>query len=176
MALNLSHKPCAENYTKFQRYTCYFFDCSHYFIHCGGDDRISANMFSETAELEKLFSFYLLTTDEKFSSCLTNETIIKQFENCANKCLNPCVNWVYDASFVVIRTLDLPTDEKNVIALTVFIEPPFSFTEIIETKIYSWETLVSNIVGQLGLWLGASALSLIQLLYAGFAACYNHEK
>ena len=64
---------------------------------------------------------------------------------------------------------------EDTLVLLMSLETPFSQMEIYDRETYTWNTLVSNIGGQLGLWLGASALSLVQLLYASLAACYRRS-
>lgn len=82
------------------------------------------------------------------------------FQSCEKSCLTPCELWHYDYTIYTKGPTFLNRTELHVVFNP---RNGIIFTEEIPT--YSWDTLLSNIGGQLGLWMGGSIISLFQIIY-----------
>lgn len=95
------------------------------------------------------------------------------FENCtlAPSCNPPsCDFYLYDYSLMV-----LSEDRPNT-TVHIFFRPIEGIETVKEIYTYSWETFLSNIGGQLGLWLGASVVSFFQIIYYCFHYCCTRSE
>lgn len=96
-----------------------------------------------------------------------------EFVRCARDCKPLCNEWVYETTVIPVAQRNLITDNAGAdITCVLSYQVRFGETFIEEVPTYSWETFVSNIGGQLGLWMGASVVSLLQLLHFLAELCY----
>lgn len=123
---------------------------------------------------------YLLSTDTSFNSSeeLTNSCTFDQnisgtievdlagYQQCLDSCTSSCVQWNYEfnqALYPRQLTDGLITDVKGLVSL--------KFSDVENTLVInilpavSWDDAVANVGGLLGLWIGGSILSFIQLIY-----------
>lgn len=80
-------------------------------------------------------------------------------------CTVPCTEWKFAST---VSDLPLPEEFINVGFPTLhYVEYPLANDILVMTEVrtQSWETIIGNIGGIIGLWLGASVLSLLQLFY-----------
>lgn len=91
------------------------------------------------------------------------------FKFCLKSCLRACERWEYHYT---VYSKGVSTD-INQTELYVLFNPinAMIFTEEVYT--YNWDTLLSNIGGQLGLWMGGSILSVTQLIYFLLLCCVD---
>lgn len=82
--------------------------------------------------------------------------------NCSlGDCLPFCEQWRYEATIFTE-----PLGENNSAAeIHIVFNPVDGILHTEEIFMYEWDTFVSNIGGHLGLWMGGSVLSVIQLVY-----------
>lgn len=95
------------------------------------------------------------------------------FENCtlSPECYPPsCDFYLYDYSLMVL------SEYKSNTTVHIFFRPIEGIETVKEVYTYSWETFLSNIGGQLGLWLGASVVSFFQILYYCFHYCCTRNE
>ena len=92
------------------------------------------------------------------------------FANCQN-CLYPCHDTLYKAD---LTTLPLSSDgigpyntaeddRSNLILLHVYY-PSLHYTVTAQVESFTLDTLISNLGGQIGLFLGASLMTLVELI------------
>ena len=103
-------------------------------------------------------------------------------------CLYPCKQFIYDTQ---LSALDLPTPlvrevalmenftwtteadiKRNMIHLSVFYDS-MQYTQTTQVPSYTLDELVANLGGQLGLFLGASALTMLELLECLCTTCFS---
>lgn len=88
--------------------------------------------------------------------------VLEPDAECKLRCLESCTQWFYSATSQVSRS-------GEVWPLRLNIEINFQLSHSVmvseEVAAYTWTTLIGNIGGLLGIWLGASLLSFLQSLY-----------
>lgn len=103
--------------------------------------------------------------------------LINGAKECSKKCPNSCKQKMLDISlftskqFVGTTSADLSGD-KTVIQIYYQVAN-FGIQTFEEVLTYSFETMVSNVGGQLGLWIGASIMTLVQLVIFCVRMCYS---
>lgn len=106
---------------------------------------------------------------EDLNTCSEDE-IINRASKCLRTCLPVCEQWIfkhstltfdYQTSYIHIRLLYNPTD---------------GILTYEEVNTYTFDTFISNIGGQLGLWLGASMVSLFQTFYYSCLSIVSHAQ
>lgn len=126
-----------------------------------GDDRIEMVcrhdtnfLMPSTTEQENIT---LKTYDEIWSSA--------SYKDCTNLyCNQPCVQWKHSLS---IASIHVPDEIHHVkFKQNFFVTyPDNSVLEIWQIPSQTWLSIVGNIGGIVGLWLGASIISVLQMIY-----------
>lgn len=92
--------------------------------------------------------------DEMLAACVRDE------------CKPPCSHWLTSASFTASEiVLEDGSTISNFSVIEIYYPDRTSVTVMEEKLNYLWHDLASDIGGLLGLWLGASVLSLCQLVH-----------
>lgn len=97
----------------------------------------------------------------------TSQQQTSQFYNSciAEYCMTPCEEWKYTST---VSSLPVPPEIASLNFPTLlYVQYPTSSSILVftEVKTQTWETIIGNVGGILGLWLGASILSIIQMFY-----------
>lgn len=107
----------------------------------------------------------------------SNETIDHEMVEtpiaCVEQCPSLCEKWVFESS---VEAHKIEQEESVVEGVTSFhflnlVSHYGGILSHVEVPTYSFDTLVSNVGGQLGLWLGASLMSLIELAMFSLNMC-----
>lgn len=89
-----------------------------------------------------------------------------RYDKCAARCMPRCEEWLYETTVLTVNGRRLMTHTEEAALTLVFSYQVKSGTVVVEEKAtYTWHTFLSNIGGQMGLWLGISILSLCQLVF-----------
>lgn len=112
---------------------------------------------------------------ENYTEWYKNGTITTTCEKCSlenedefeNKCLipdfvPPCKRWVFEYTF---NTEAMSKAGESRTDFVITFAPIYGVEVLEEVLKYTWDSFLSNIGGQLGLWLGASFLSCFQAIY-----------
>lgn len=113
-----------------------------------------------------------INVDELY--CVKNDTLTELRNSCIKSCLYPCEIWSYSFSYVAERTgaASLINDYKKISTWIRIVYPrDDNIFIMVEVDRQSWEDFVANIGGLLGVWTGASLLSIVQLFYL---CCFSH--
>lgn len=88
-------------------------------------------------------------------------------ESCKSECVPPCKQWIFKS------TIDMLSDtfQDGAVVIWITYNPLDGILAFEEVPTYTWDTFLSNIGGQLGLWLGISAISVVQVMYYCGLAC-----
>lgn len=108
---------------------------------------------------------------EKDEDCWINETAMQLRESCP-ECTLPCEQWQYSFSFLAEKW-GTPQNyfTKTATGVRVVYPNDYSICLIVEVERQTWEDFVANIGGLLGVWTGASIMSIVQLFYL---CCLSH--
>lgn len=88
------------------------------------------------------------------------------FDGCIRVCNPLCHEWVYETTIIPVSQRKLLSQNKEEdITVAFSYQVRYGETVIKEVSTYTWDTFLSNVGGQLGLWMGASIVSLLQLLH-----------
>lgn len=93
----------------------------------------------------------------------------EELSECYKKCLSPCLNTIYQF------TVNRDKAENDTI---VIITPTFGETGIFtfeEMSSYSFQSAISNIGGQLGLWLGMGIITIVQIILFCWEKVLDHK-
>lgn len=112
-------------------------------------------------------------TKQANSASCSSETVEELQRQCTkgpSKCLPECDEWTYHYSTTVLW--DKPVDSVMIWLTQNPFDGILTFEEV---PTYTFDTFVSNVGGQLGLWLGASVVSVIQTIqwFASFLCGTN---
>lgn len=88
------------------------------------------------------------------------------YESCVKLyCTMPCRDWKHTSTVTKVMVpsqfIGIPLNTR----ITIYYPGKASVLEMTQEYTHNWETLVGNIGGIVGLWLGASVMSVIQLVY-----------
>lgn len=88
--------------------------------------------------------------------------VLEPDADCKLRCLESCAQWFYSATIHASKSRNIGN-----YYLDIEINFPLSHSVMVseETAAYTWTTLVSNVGGLIGIWLGASLLSFLQPIY-----------
>ncbi|KRY37643.1 Degenerin mec-4, partial [Trichinella spiralis] len=108
-------------------------------------------------------------------------------------CRQPCVQYVYDMSFSAAKwpTPSIELDDcndtaeecirklkKNALSLEIYFEQ-LNYEVLKELQAYQWVNLMADFGGQLGLWMGVSVITIIEvlvLIYEVIKICCTRRK
>lgn len=95
-----------------------------------------------------------------------NKLSSQNYNSCiAQYCQLPCNQWKYTST---VSSLPVPTEFAFLgFPTTLYVEYPVPSSVLVVTEVtaLTWENIVGNIGGITGLWLGASVISIIQMVY-----------
>lgn len=97
---------------------------------------------------------------------------------CIEQCPSLCDKWVFDSA-VEAHKIEHQEAEVEGVTSFHFLNLVVHYGGILsheEVPTYSFDTLVSNVGGQLGLWLGASLMSLIELAMFSLNMCCDKKR
>ena len=108
---------------------------------------------------EIMLKYYRDQPLEKINECLKDkeEDILGELETCVEGCVNPCVEQYFKHRDKVLAS-ELPQ------VVLIFYYDDTKETHIKEVPRYEAVTLVSNFGGQLGLMVGMSFISVLEVL------------
>lgn len=92
-------------------------------------------------------------TSELYNSCI------------AQYCMSPCIQWEFAST---VSNLPVPAEFAFLnFPTTIYIEYPSKSAILVISEVVSqtWETVIGNLGGIFGLWLGASIMSILQMFY-----------
>jgi len=104
----------------------------------------------------------------------------KDFLNCKKACIPPCFERIFNTATASAMTTMAYMDTAN--SSMESLQAMFLFTSFTETlfedvEIFNFDTFVSSLGGQAGLWCGASIISLFHLLsYAVAPVCIRSRR
>lgn len=106
-----------------------------------------------------------------FDKCMAN--LSNNAQSCLAKCSPPCTQNTYDVSVSTLKHELTPIQsETDFIIIQLFYQvTTFGIETYEEVFTYSFSSMVSNVGGQLGLWIGASVMTLIQLFVFCLKSC-----
>lgn len=94
-------------------------------------------------------------------------------ESCLKKCVEACQIWTYDFSVSILASSAIVRRfaRKNVTKIVINYPSGTDIVVMKEIDAQSWDNFVGNVGGLLGIWTGASIVSLFQFFY--LCCCYN---
>ncbi|XP_063609073.1 degenerin-like protein asic-1 [Penaeus indicus] len=135
--------------------------------------------------------------DRKQVLCMASVTKSIEEETIQCDCQLPCSEMMYDTQVTTSKPnavyynilsqtrkqlQSLCTNESQMVSLLVYLDSK-SYTVTEESPAYSWDTLLSNIGGSLGLFVGVSLISILEVfemiidvIFAGFKRCTGGGK
>lgn len=131
------------------------------------DGTITVSTPASSSQLDNR-TFADSTTAPLLSSETWNATAWQErYNKCISTCFEGCETWSYDTSITIKL---IPSSVQNVVKkyytkIEIEYPPDGSVLVMIETDSQSWESFIGNVGGLLGIWTGASILSLIQIFY-----------
>lgn len=101
------------------------------------------------------------------------QSVLKQIKiddfdlsQCFAKCITPCEQWVYETSVVTnLRPYQFRANLPSSTEVKIQYPDPDTIIVMTETPSTTWQKMLSDIGGMLGLWLGATLLSFVQIIY-----------
>lgn len=106
--------------------------------------------------------FYAQKTCYNELECYKDETV-QQVRTCENNCRPACEEWVYQKS-VTFNKLTIEGNQSDRLVQLRIAYPRLMYNFLEEQETQTLDLVVGNIGGQLGLWLGGSVLSIVQIL------------
>lgn len=103
-----------------------------------------------------------------------NSTVTDRISSCRDQCFVPCKDWRYDVRTTSMNLYQAGFDPKEPVQDIIYVTVAYSHMEYSKyTQADSMEPddLVANLGGQIGLWLGGSMMTLIQIPLFLFAFC-----
>lgn len=107
--------------------------------------------------------------DEYNQTCDQDE-IISRSKKCLSTCIPVCEQWMFKHSTLIFDNHNLS------IYIRLLYNPSDGILTYEEVPTYNFDTFISNIGGQLGLWLGASVVSIFQIFYYACVAMFRREE
>lgn len=104
----------------------------------------------------------------KNAKCEEDE-VISRSRKCLSTCIPVCEQWMYKHSTIIFENFN------SSIYLRLLYNPSDGILTYEEVPTYNFDTFISNIGGQLGLWLGASVVSVFQIIYYMCLAIFHRE-
>lgn len=112
--------------------------------------------------------------DEFFDNQVNKVTLSKaqnELENCLNQCDRSCEMWSYTyVSSFTNYGADVALIKQNYTNVYIYYPTPDDIIMMTQMETQTWEDYVANVGGLLGVWTGASLLSIVQLIYLCFCA------
>jgi len=103
-----------------------------------------------------------------------NKEVANRISQCRDQCFVPCKDWRYDVRTTSMNLYQAGFDPSQPVNDIIYVNVAYSHMEYSKyTQANSMEPddLVANLGGQIGLWLGGSMLTLIQIPLFLFAFC-----
>lgn len=91
---------------------------------------------------------------------------------CKSNCLLPCEQWIYDKTILTnLRPVRMRRSlQPSQTRINVQYPSKEKIFLVVEVPTQTWESIIANVGGLLGLWLGASIISFIQVFYFCFSS------
>lgn len=101
-----------------------------------------------------------------------NESYTVDRENCNETCLPSCEEWRFDYH-IDTKTFLSESLQNRFTSVKVNYPAPSSILVMNEIDSQTWEDLIGNVGGLMGLWLGASIISFLQCV--DLCCCHQHR-
>lgn len=107
-------------------------------------------------------------------NCPANTEQLQYWRTCMKNCLPGCQMWKFEKTITIQSTSPILQKHGKKNMTQVGIEYPNGNDIIVMTEIdaKTWENFVGNVGGLLGIWTGASVISLVQIIYLCCCAHY----
>lgn len=108
-----------------------------------------------------------------YSAVPSNRTVLEvmkeenfDYVKCMSNCERPCEQWIYETSIVTsLRPHQLRDKVPSTTDVEIQYPVPDTIIVMTETPSTTWQKMLSDIGGLLGLWVGATLFSFVQVIY-----------